>query len=131
MIALPTAKVLLFIALNLGPRHAPVIYATSNSESYVWTSTPTGWMVEGKGFPASDFTRDPSRSIALAGNPPTNSIPAYLRTISKHDWSHNSAMVFDNGDRVEKHGDHAFYIINAGGENEKVFTLLFPACGKS
>ena len=35
-------------------------------------------------------------------------------------------MVFDNGDRVEKHGDHAFYIINAGAANEKVFTILFP-----
>jgi hypothetical protein len=128
MIVLPTAKILLFIALNLGPQHAPVIYATSNSESYVWTPTETGWTVEGKGFPASDFTRDPSRSITLEGNPSQDSIPGYLRAISRHNWKHNSAMVFDNGDRVEKHGDHAFYIINAGGANEKVFTILFPTC---
>ena len=40
-------------------------------------------------------------------------------------------MVFDNGDRVEKRGDHAFYIINAGGENEKVFTILFSNYDKS
>jgi hypothetical protein len=40
-------------------------------------------------------------------------------------------MVFDNGNRVEKRGDHAFYIINAGGANEKVFTIFFPTCNKS
>ena len=123
---LPTAKILLFIALNLGPHNAPVIYATSNSESYVWTSTEIGWSVEAKGFPASDFTRDPAQSADFAGNQPRESVPPYLRAISKHDWNHDSAMVFDNGDRVEKHGDHAFYIINAGGANEKVFTILFP-----
>jgi hypothetical protein len=126
MLALPTAKILLFIAMNLGPHQAPVIYATSNSESYVWTSTPTGWAVEGKGFPASDFTRNPSRSLMFKGNPPRNSIPPYLRVISRQDWSRNAAMVFDNGDRVEKCGNHAFYIIDAGGSDEKVFTILFP-----
>ena len=131
MIVLPTAKILLFIALHLGPHNAPMIYATSHSENYVWTSTETGWTVEAKGFPASDFTRDPSQSVDFTGNPPRDSIPAYLRAISRHNWSHNSVMVFDNGDRVEKCGDHAFYIINAGGPNEKVFTILFPTCNKS
>jgi hypothetical protein len=126
MLALPTAKILLFIALNVGPHNAPVIYATSNSEGYVWTSNDTGWTVEAQGFPASDFTRDPSRSMDFTGNPTQDCAPTYLRAISRHDWSHNSAMVFDNGDRVEKCGDHAFYIINAGGANEKVFTFLFP-----
>ena len=59
MLALPTAKVLLYIALHLGPAHPAMVYATSNSESYVWQTTQTGWSLEGKGFPASDFTRDP------------------------------------------------------------------------
>jgi hypothetical protein len=131
MIVLPTAKILLFIALNLGPHNAPIIYATSQSENYVWTSTDTGWTVEAKGFPTSDFTRDPTQTASFTSNPSRDSIPSYLRAISRHDWSHNSAMVFDNGDRVEKHGDHAFYIINAGGANEKRFTILFPACAKS
>jgi hypothetical protein len=126
MLVLPTAKILLFIALNVGPPNAPVIYATSNSESYVWTPRQTGWEVVAKGFPASDSSRDPWVTMNFTGKPPHDSIPAYLRAISKHNWRHNSAMVFDNGDRVEKHGDHAFYIINAGGANEKVFTILFP-----
>jgi hypothetical protein len=131
MLALPTAKILLFIALNLGPHQAPVVYATSNSESYVWDFTPTGWTVLAKGFPSSDFTRDPSRMIAFKGNPPRSSIPVYLRSISREDWSRNSAIVFENGDRIEKKGDHAFYIIDAGGPNEKVFTILFPPPSKS
>jgi len=131
MIVLPTAKILLFIALNLGPHNPPVIYATSNSENYVWTPTQTGWTVEAKGFPTSDFTRDPFQSVTFTGNPHRDSIPAYLRSISRHNWQHDSAMVFDNGNRVEKHGDHAFYIINAGGANEEVFTILFPTCDNS
>jgi hypothetical protein len=128
MLVLPTAKVLLFIALNLGPHNPPVIYATSNSENYVWTSSDSGWTLEAKGFPASDFSRDPSKSVTFTGTQPENSVPPYLRAISRHNWGRNSVMVFDNGNRVEKHGDHAFYIINAGGANEKVFTILFPTC---
>jgi hypothetical protein len=125
MLVLPTAKILLFIALNLGPQNAPEIYATSNSESYVWTPSGSGWDLEAKGFPASDFTRDPSETMSFAGTP-QDSIPGYLRAISRHNWTHNSVMILDNGDRVEKRGNHAFYIINAGGANEKVFTILFP-----
>jgi hypothetical protein len=128
MIVLPTAKILLFIALSLGPQNPPMVYATSNSESYVWTSTPTGWGLEAKGFPTSDFTRDPSQSLTFAGGPGRDSVPAYLRAVSRYHWVNNSTMVFDNGDRVEKHGDHAFYIVNAGAENQKVFTILWPVC---
>lgn len=134
MLVLPTAKVLLYIALQLGPSHPQTIYATSNSESYVWQYTQsgsksgwTGWEVEGKGFPASDFTRDPSKTMTFDGSaPPVDSVPAYIRSISRYSWTHNSAIVFDNGDRIEKHGDHAFLILNAGGANEKVFTILYP-----
>ena len=135
MLVLPTAKVLLYIALQLGPAHPQMVYATSNSESYVWEFTEqpgsktlwTGWTVEGKGFPASDFTRDPSKTMTFDGAaPPVDSIPNYLRVISRYSWKRDSAIVFDNGDRIEKHGDHAFYIVNAGGANEKVFTILFP-----
>jgi len=131
MLVVSTAKILLYIALNLGPQNPPVVYATSNSESYVWTATQVGWNVEAKAFPSSDFTRNPSRCIRFNGGPTQNSVPPYLRSIAKYHWTNNSAMVFDNGDRVEKHGDHAFYIINAGGENEKVFTILYPKADNS
>ena len=120
-----TAKILLFIALNLHPHGAQTIYATSNSEGYVWTPTQGGWEVEAQGFPASDFTRDPSVDASLSGNPDRGDVPRYLRDISRHDWSRDSIMIFANGDRVEKCGDHAFYIINAGAPNQKTFTILF------
>ena len=126
MLVLPTAKILLFIALNLGPQNPPEIYATSNCESYVWTPTTQGWTLLAKGFPSSDFTRDPNQKVSFTGSPTQNSVPDYLSVISKYHWRDNSAVVFDNGDRVEKHGDHAFYIINAGGANEKVFTIFYP-----
>jgi hypothetical protein len=132
MLVLPTAKVLLYIALQLGPSHPQTIYATSNSESYVWTYGVTGWTVEGKGFPSSDFTRDPSQTISFASTEaPVDGVPWYIRSISRYSWTHNNAIVFDNGDRIEKHGDHAFLILNAGGANEKVFTIVYPAdnCG--
>ena len=106
-----TAKILLFIALNVGPHDPQTVYATSKSEGYVWTTTKVGWSVEGKGFPASDFTRDPSKGENFTGSPGTSGIPHYLRVISKYKWNDNSVMVFDNGDRVEKRGDHAFWII--------------------
>jgi hypothetical protein len=127
MFVLPTAKTLLFIALSVGPHNAPTILATSKSENYIWTTSTTGWTVKGLGFPESDFTRDRTKVMSIQGDPLRDSdVPEYLRAVAQHDWSHNSAMVFENGDRVEKSGDHAFYIINAGGANEKVFTFLFP-----
>ena len=126
MVNLPTAKILLFIALNLGPKAAPEIYATSNSESYVWTPLPGGWTLVAKGFPASDFSRDPSKELSIDGDPAIGDLPDGMDRVAHHDWSHDSVVILDNGDRVEKCGDHAFYIVNAGGPNEKDFTILFP-----
>ena len=134
MLVLPTAQVLLYIALQLGPSHPDTIYATSNSESYVWTYSNSGknvgWQLDAKGFPTSDFTRDPAKTMTFSGSDaPDDAVPAYIRSISHYNWSHNNAIVFDNGTRIEKHGDHAFLIINAGGANEKVFTIVYPTCG--
>lgn len=126
MIVIPTAKVLLFIAMSLGPHNPSMVYATSNSESYVWTPTKTGWDVVALGFPSSDCTRNDSIELLFTGDPTADGIPSYLRSLSNYDWSHDNAVVFDNGDRIEKHRDHAFYIVNAGGPNEKDFTILFP-----
>jgi hypothetical protein len=130
MLVLPTAKILLFLAMNLGPHNASLIYATSKSESYVWDPTPTGWALTAKAFPASDFTRDPEQTATFDGQP-RGDVPGYIRSVSRYNWNRDGALVFENGDRVEKHGDHAFYIINAGGANEKVFTIFFPVCKKS
>lgn len=126
MMMLPTAKILLFIALALGPKNVETIYATSNSEGYVWTPNAGEWTLQAKGFPASDFTRDPTQDVTFNKLPGHKDVPSYLWSLSRHDWSHDSVMIFDNGDRVEKCGDHAFYIINAGAPNQKIYTILFP-----
>ncbi len=125
MMTIPTAKALLFIALTVGPANPTAIYATSNSESYVWTPSATGWQLDALGFPAPDFTRDPSTDATFSGSPHKSDVPKQLRVISEYSWAHNGAVVLENGDRIEKHGDHAFYIINAGGANEKDFTIFF------
>jgi hypothetical protein len=115
---------LLFIALTLGPSAPQKIAVTSNSENYVWTHTTAGWNFYAQGFPASDFTREPSKSSVMT--PETaKDFKAPIKTIVKHDWSHDSVMVLDNGDRVEKRHNTGFYIINAGGANEKVYTIRY------
>jgi len=124
MISLPAAKVLFFIALTLGPSNPHKILVTSNSETYVWSHSKEGWMFDAKGFPASDFTRESDQCFAVS---PTSSddIKDSLKIIAKHDWSHDSVMIFENGDRVEKNDDTGFYIVNAGGANQKVYTILY------
>ena len=85
MIVLPTAKILLFIAFNLGP-HQCVGPFTPRAirKTTCLDATQTGWTVEAKGFPASDFTRDPSHKRDLAGNQDLReSVPTYLRAISQ------------------------------------------------
>ena len=126
MITATTAKVLLFIALTLGPANPTTVFCTSHNESYTWTPQPYGWNLTALGFPASDFSRDPAKTAMFSGSPHKGDVPPYIREIADHNWNHDSVVVLSNGDRVEKKGDHAFYIINAGGPNEKIFTILFP-----
>ncbi len=126
MTSLATAKVLLFIALNVGPHNSSTVFATSKSECYTWTTSPShGWVVKTPSFPASDFTRDPSHEMIVGAAPTDADVPRHMRALAHHNWA-TGPLIFDNGDRIEKAGDHAFYIINAGGANEKVFTILFP-----
>jgi hypothetical protein len=123
MITLPTAKALLFIALTLGPSHPRAIYATSNSESYLWTATDNGWTLDALGFPAADRTRNPTMEQSFIGSPTQRSMPDYLHDIANHDWSKDGVAVLSNGNRIEKKGKYLFYIVNAGGANEKDFTI--------
>jgi hypothetical protein len=121
-----TAKILLFIALSVGPHDAQKVFVSGSNENYVWTESTTGWTCTQLGFPSSDFTRNPTVSRDFGTAPYADTVPAFLKPVARHDWHRNTAMVFDNGDRVEKHGDHAFFIYNAGGSNEKDYTILYP-----
>ena len=123
MATLPAAKTLLFIALTLNPSPQK-IFVTSNSETYIWTHTVKGWSFEARGFPASDFSREPDRTEMMT--PPTShDLHGPLKGVAQHDWSHDSVMIFENGDRVEKDKDTGFLIVNAGGSNQKTYTILY------
>lgn len=130
MTTLPTAKILLFIALHVGPHQPSEVFATSLSDSYSYTTTQKGWTVEGLSFPASNGDYNPGFTSTGEATPSSSAVPKHLRAVAQHNWGKDSAMVFLNGDRVERHGDHAFYIQNAGGANEKVYTICFKEAPK-
>ena len=123
MISLPVAKTLFFIALTLNPSTPQKILVTSNSETYIWTHTVKGWSLEARGFPASDFSREPNQT-EMVTPPSSNDVESPLKDIAHHDWNHDSVMIFENGDRVEKYKDAEFLIVNAGGANQKTYTIL-------
>ena len=125
MITATTAKVLLFIALTLGPANPTAVYCTSHNESYAWTPQTYGWRLNALGFPPSDFSRDPSKDSMFSGSPHQGDVPPYVREVASHDWGHDSVLVLSNGDRVEKKGDHTYYIVNPGAPNEKDFTIFY------
>lgn len=125
MISATTAKILLFIALTLGPVNPTAVYCTSHNESYIWTPQVYGWRLKVLGFPPSDFSRDPSKDGAFSGSPHKGDVPPYVRDVADHDWSHDAVLVLSNGDRVEKRGDHTYYIANPGSPNEKDFTIFY------
>ena len=125
MLTMSTAKALLFIALTLNPSHPEAIYATSTSESYVITPSSSGWDVTALGFPSADFPSNPSTSAEISSTPTRSDVSPELAAISKIDWEGNGVAVLPDGDRIEKHGKNAFYIVNAGAPNQKVFTIYY------
>jgi hypothetical protein len=125
MISLPAAKTLFFIALTLNANNPQKIFVTSNSETYIWVHTTKGWSFEARGFPASDFTREPDYTEDTMTPPTTDDIKGPLKAISHHNWNRDTVMIFDNGERVEKDKDAGFLIVNAGGANQKTYTILY------
>ena len=127
MISLPTAKLLLFVALCLGPKYTDsnhTVLITSTPDNCIWTQEPHGWNLAEKHLPTPGWTAtglDVSTSDLNdfgAKNRPL------VHAILHHDWSHDSILVLANGDREEKQGTKVFYIVNAGAANEKVYTIL-------
>ena len=121
MISMSTAKFLFFIALTLGPQSPHTVVVTSINENYCWTDEgPDGWMLKTKGAPTSDWVRQDEKQQAASFD------DADARAITGHQWHDGSYLQLDNGNRVEKQGDAAFYIVNPGAPNQKTYTILFP-----
>jgi len=120
MTSLSTAKVLLFIALSVGPKHPQTIFATSNSENYVWTQSGQEWSLKTKGLPTHQW-RDRKNQPA-----PDPQEEREMRAVAHYDWREGSFLNLENGNRVERQGNAVFYIIDPGAPNQKVFTILYP-----
>jgi hypothetical protein len=120
MTSLPTAKILFFIAMSLNPHPhgAHTVFATSNSDNYVWTGDGQTWALKTKGLPTEEWVEHNGHQFALSGDD--------TRAIARHNWSHDSALDLTNGNRIEKQGNAGFYIINPGAPNQKTFTILYP-----
>ncbi len=124
MISLPTAKILLFIALSLGPKDTVhEVWISSKTDNCVWTQKAYGWNLEEKGTPTHSWpaggVKVPTTEISkLAEESPTNAT-----AIAHHDWSAEPILFLDNGDRVEKRGTKIFYTSNSGSANEKILLI--------
>jgi len=120
MTSAATAKILLFIALSVGPQNAStMIFATSNSDNYAWMQTRDGWSLKTKGLPADDWEGQSAQSAS----PPARGHE--LRAIARHHWGEGSSMDLRDGSRIEKQQDAVFYIQSPGAPNQKVFTILY------
>ncbi len=119
MTSLLTAKILFFIAMSMNPPGTQSVFATSNSENFLWSeSGQSSWTVETKGLPTCDWEPMGTTDGGLGG--------ADAQAIAHHDWKHNTFLNLENGNRVEKQGDAVFYIISPGAPNQKVYTILYP-----
>jgi hypothetical protein len=121
MTSLPTAKMLLFIALALNPGAPPHdIFITSPSENYKLYSGDRGWTIESKGSPGEAWNTCAER----VQDP--NPGDADMRSVVRNSWLTDSFVQLPNGNRVEKQGDAGFYIVNPGCPNQTVYTILYP-----
>ena len=129
MTSLTTAKLLLFVALCVGPKDKDLttnhtILITSKNDSCVWTQEAQGWNLDEKGLATRDW---PANGMDIATEDLRDLGPENMpkvHSIVHHDWSHNDVLVLDNGDRVEKQGNKVFYIFRAGAANQKAYTIL-------
>ena len=133
MISLSTAKLLLFVALCLGPKYGDNNHTIEivNRNSYiVWTQNSTGWTISQKGLSSDDWPQGTTVSTQELNEFSKQTGPI-ASDVSSHNWSgKDSILHLQNGDVVEKHGDKAFYTINAGSYNQQVFTILTMQNGR-
>jgi len=120
MISMSTAKFLFFIALTLGPQSPHSVYVTSSNEGYRWTDEgQNGWMLKTRDAGSTDWVRQDLKPL------PGGFDNADARAITAHDWHDGSFLQLSNGNRVEKQGDAAFYIVDPGAPNQKTYTILY------
>jgi hypothetical protein len=119
MTSLATAKVLLFIALSMAPEGTQKIFATSNSDNYVWMKDDGAWSLKTKVIPVADYT--------VMGSEQAPQVTDSMETIRRHHRSREDTVLdLKNGNQIEQQGNAVFYIVDPGAPNEKVYTILYP-----
>jgi hypothetical protein len=123
MISLPTAKILLFIALSLGPKDAVhQVWISSKSDNIVWTQKAYGWNLVERDTPKHNWPDDgvdfASADLHLGAESPVKAA-----AITHHDWNAEPVLFLENGDRIEKRDTKIFYTSNPGAPNEKIFVI--------
>jgi hypothetical protein len=90
----------------------------------VWRPETQGWnLVQNRPAPSSwpanglDVSTADLNSVAHEDR-------ITVRQILRHDWSHDSVLYLDNGDRVEKRGEFMFYTVSPGAANQVVYTMI-------
>jgi hypothetical protein len=121
-----TAKLLLFVALTLGPKEmTSSIMITTNSVSYTWVHGPADWYLTENDMPTHNW---PANGLDISAGDLVDigkeNIQS-VRNIAHHDWSRDSVLFLDNGDRVEKRGNKVFYTARPGEANQRVYTILY------
>jgi len=126
-----TAKLLLFVALTLGPKEMThSIQITSNNINYQWVQGTGDWTLIETGQPSQYWPANgvdmSKKDLMDLGKENIQSV----RNIAHHDWRRDSVLILDNGDRVEKCGNKVFYTARPGDANQQVYTILYIEDGK-
>jgi hypothetical protein len=134
MISLSTAKLLLFIALLIGPKlgNSDHTIEIVNKSSYcVWTQDGSGWALTQLGQPINHWPLNGTNS-SLDVQQLHNTDFVLAKEISRHNWNAEYAILnMPNGDIVEKQHNKIFYTINAGAANEQIYTIVTIKDGKT
>ncbi len=135
MISLSTAKMLLFIALLVGPKCGGSDHSIEivNKTSYcVWTQDAAGWSLTQSGRIIDHW---PQNGTSPSAEPQHlhNADFVLATEVTHQNWnaSEDCTLNMPNGDIVEKQGSKIFYTTNAGASNQEIYTILTIKDGKT
>ena len=131
MISLSTAKLLLFIAVLLGPKGGDTIQITNQNAYCVWTQESSNWTLTDLGAMNAHWPENGTNISAADLRQTHNGDFKIAREITAHNWTRDSVLYLANGDKVEKQGNKIFYTTNPGGANQQIYTILTVADGKT
>ena len=131
MLSISTAKLLLFIAVLLGPKGGDTIEIVNHNSYCVWTQESSNWTLSDLGSPTVQWSENGATISAADLKGANNGDFRSAREITAHNWNADSVLYLTNGDKVERQGTKIFYTINPGGANQQIYTILTLSDGKT